>query len=272
MSRPADYLKLTLLAALCGALGLLSLRYLAIRDCRDTHAPPPATPGCVRVLFVGNSYTFFNDLPGTLARLAEAGGHTAVTAMAAEGGWRLADHAGAPQTRAAIASSSWHYVVLQEQSQIPSVAELRASFMEPAARALAEQISASGATPLFFVTWGHRGGWPERGLASYQRMQAGISRGYGAIAGELGAPLAPVGDAWRLALREHPELDLWQADGSHPSEQGTYLAACVFYAVIFRQSPEGLGYTAGLPADTARILQAAAARVVLVQGSASDGR
>ena len=58
------------------------------------------------------------------------------------------------------------------------------------------------------------------------------------LANQLIAPVAPVGYAWLTAWLQNPQLDLWQADGSHPTEQGTYLAACVFYAVLFRQSPE----------------------------------
>jgi hypothetical protein len=58
-------------------------------------------------------------------------------------------------------------------------------------------------------------------------------------------------------------LDLWQDDGGHPTEQGTYLAACVFYAVIFHQSPEGLTYLAHLPKEIAQFLQQIAANTVL---------
>jgi len=66
-----------------------------------------------------------------------------------------------------------------------------------------------------------------------------------------------------MARRQNPQLDLWQDDGSHPTEQGTYLAACVFYSVIFHQSPEGLTFTAQLPSETAQLLQKSAAHVVL---------
>ena len=66
---------------------------------------------------------------------------------------------------------------------------------------------------------------------------------------------------WRQG--QNSQLDLWQADGSHPTEQGTYLAACVFYAVIFRQSPKGLTYQAGLTKETATFLQQIAGTTVL---------
>jgi hypothetical protein len=62
---------------------------------------------------------------------------------------------------------------------------------------------------------------------------------------------------------QDPQLQPWQEDGSHPTEQGTYLAACVFYAVIFQESPQGLSYTRSLSAETAHQLQGVAAGRVL---------
>ena len=223
-----------------------------------------AAESCIRVLFIGNSYTYVNDLPAMFAELAHAGGHRVETGLAAEGGWTLADHVNSPVTIDAINSSKWDYVVLQEQSQIPSIEQTRTATMYPAARELVSQVEGNGAIPVFFLTWAHRDGWPENGLPDYQSMQYQIDIGYLGIAQELGVPVAPVGYAWLLAWGQNPKLDLWQEDGSHPTEQGTYLAACVFYAVIFRQSPEGLTTLAGLPKETAQFLQQIAATTVLV--------
>jgi hypothetical protein len=73
----------------------------------------------------------------------------------------------------------------------------------------------------------------------------------------------PVGYAWWTVRKQNPDIDLWQADGSHPNKNGTYLAACVFYAAIFRESPERLANSAQIPAKTAQALRAIAARIVL---------
>jgi hypothetical protein len=218
---------------------------------------------CTRVLFVGNSYTFVNDLPGMFVQLAWSGGHAVQTGMSAPGGWRLADHVGSADTLEKIKSAQWDYVVLQEQSEIPASEQARTAQMYPAARQLVSQIRKSNATPIFFLTWAHRDGWPENGLNSYADMQLQINYGYLGIAQELDVPIAPVGVAWSTIHSENPQLDLWQQDGSHPTEQGTYLAACVFYAVIFRQSPEGLKYHAGLSNEIAESLQTVAASTVL---------
>jgi hypothetical protein len=220
-------------------------------------------PECTRVLFLGNSYTFVNDLPGTFARLARAGGQRVEADVSAEGGWMLSDHVQSGGTRSKIKSSNWDFVVLQEQSQVPASERMRNAQMYPMARTLVAQIRETGAEPVFFVTWAHQSGWPEEGLNSYESMQLQINAGYLGIARELNATLAPVGVAWLDAWRENPEVKLWQADGSHPSPQGTYLAACVFYAVIFEESPEGLSYKSDLSKEEAGWLQTIAAETVL---------
>jgi hypothetical protein len=230
-------------------------------------APSCNADACTRVLFIGNSYTYVNDLPATFAKLAQAGGHPVETSMAAEGGLRLADHELSAKTQSAIKSAQWTYVVLQEQSEIPSMPFSRDGTMYPSARSLTKTIQSIGATPLFFMTWAHRDGWPENGLPNYESMQYVIDNSYLGIAYELNAPVAPVGSAWMTATRLYPQLALWQADGSHPSEQGTYLAACVFYAAIFRESPAGLSYHANLPRDVAEQLQKIAGDTVLTNPS-----
>jgi len=246
--------------ALVAILGLLTVGYLSTGGCHTM----PGAGVCSRILFIGNSYTSVNDLPTVFTKLAWAGGHRVETGMMAEGGWTLSDHANSPETLASLRASKWDYVVLQEQSQIPSIEQSRTESMYPAARRLVGQIiEEGGATPMFFLTWAHRDGWPDNGLQGYESMQFQIDQGYLGIAQELRVRVAPVGYAWLIVKRQNPELDLWQEDGSHPNEQGTYLAACVFYAAIFRQSPEGLTYLGHLPKETAQILQTIAASTVL---------
>jgi len=197
------------------------------------------------------------------AELARAGGHKVVTGMAAVGGWTLSDHVQSSETLDKLKSSKWDFVVLQEQSEIPAIEQSRTESMYPAARLLIRQVEGVGATPLFFLTWAHRDGWPENGLPDYESMQVQLDQGYLEIAQELNVGIAPVGYAWLLAQGQNPGLGLWQDDGSHPTEQGTYLAACVFYAAIFRQSPEGLTYLGQLPKEIAQELQKIAANTVL---------
>jgi hypothetical protein len=216
-----------------------------------------------KVLFIGNSYTSVNDLPGVFTQLACSGQYLVETGSLVQGGWTLADYVGDSNTQSEIETGEWDYVVLQEQSIVPALEQTRTQYMYPAARTLVKMIQDIGAEPVFFMSWGHRDGVPEYGLKDYESMQSGILFGYLTIANELGVPVAPVGSTWKQVREEYPEINLWQGDGSHPNENGTYLAACVFYAVIFQESPEGLTYTAQIPAETAEILQSMAGSVVL---------
>jgi hypothetical protein len=238
---------------------LLALGLSAQTGCGN---PIDSSP-CTRVLFIGNSYTSVNDLPTTFAKLARSGGHRVETGMAADGGATLADHAGSSATATALTSAKWTIVVLQEQSQIPAVDQLRQTEMYPAARKLVSMVRNLGAQPMFFITWAHRDGWPQDGLPDYNAMQAAIDDGYLAIAGEQLAAVAPVGYAWQTLLGQEASPGLWQDDGSHPTEKGTYLAACVFYATIFRESPKGRTYHGALSDAEASTLQQVAAVTVL---------
>ena len=227
--------------------------------------PGCSLPGatCTRILFIGNSYTSVNDLPDTFADLGWAGGHRVQIEALDEGGWTLAEHLTASETAPAIDSRHWDDVVLQEQSQLPALAADRTGMMYPAATKLVAMVRRQGAAPLLYLTFAHQGGWPEEGLPDYASMQAAINTGYMGIADQLGVPVAPVGAAWETVVGAASHPSLWQSDGSHPTVSGTYLAACVFYATIFRQSPAGLGYDDGLPAADAHSLQSAAAATVL---------
>jgi hypothetical protein len=218
---------------------------------------------CLRILFVGNSYTYVNDLPGTFAALARSGGHEAETGVLASGGATLADHLADAATVPELDSRTWNFVVLQEQSEIPSVAASREYTMYPSVRTLVGMVRQRGETPILFMTWAHREGWPENGMPDYEAMQRSIDSGYISIAAELDASVGPVGSTWFIVHRQDPDIALWQDDGSHPSTAGTYLAACVFYAAVFRQTPEGLGFDDGLSSGTARTLQRAAGVNVL---------
>jgi hypothetical protein len=231
----------------------------------------PSVPGCAKrpsgatcyVLFFGNSYTYVNDLPAMFTAVAKAAHENVEAGRETEPNETLADHFESPLTASALRAARWNVVVLQEASVIPAVEVDRQSLMYPAARELVRLIRAIGAEPIFFLTPAHRDGSPEVGLDSYAVMQSAVDEGYRVIAREMEAAIAPVGDAWAAVVRHGEGAGLWQTDGSHPTVEGTYLSTCVFYAAIFRKSPEGLPYFAGLPRDEALKLQAVASAIVL---------
>ena len=248
-------------------LGLVAcLALLSVAGCGGTAVPTCGSGAgagtCTRILFLGNSYTYVNDLPSTFAQLAWSGGHAVEVAMVANGGETLAQHAASSDSLGKIASGGWAYVVLQEQSDTPSSKAASDYYMYPAARTLADRVEHAGAVPMFFMTWAHKDGEPTAGQ-NYQAMQQAVDNSYLSIAHELNVPVAPVGYVWYLVRHDHPEIGLWGDDGSHPSKAGTYLAACVFYASVFRQSPNGLGFHGGVNDEQAGELQDEAGRHVL---------
>ena len=226
-----------------------------------TTSTPVLAP--TRVLFVGNSLTFVNDLPQVCVELARSGGHVVEAGLSAQGGQTLAGHAASPSTLKKITDESWNFVILQEQSRIPAIAAQRSEQMVPAVRLLDGEIVENGARTVLFMTWASREGLPGASFEDYAAAQAGIEAGYLEVAGETGAMVAPAGAAWQRAMGHKPELELWQRDGIHPSPEGTYLAACVFYATLLGTSPEGASYVDGLTEETARFLQSVAAETVL---------
>lgn len=196
--------------------------------------------GKLRVLFVGNSYTYFNNLPQLLAGLAASAKPSQMieTEMVTVGGatLKLLWSGGKPQT--ALASGKWDYVVLQEQSTlglarvvdgIPQIGDPK-NFHD-SVRLIVPEIKKAGAKPLLYMTWARKDSPDKQPL---------LTEAYQSIGKELGDTVAPVGLAWQAALKARPNLELHVADKSHPTPVGSYLAACVFYATLFGKSPEGL--------------------------------
>jgi hypothetical protein len=215
-------------------------------------------PG-LRVLFVGNSFTFRNSLPALVHELA-AGDPGAPPIFAVEyaaGGWSLHQANRADGLDKLLRDVDWDVVVLQEKSWLLSLPEeqwRRETY--PAAQALHEKIAAAGARTVLFMTWGYvRGDRLHQPHDTYAAMQARLADGYSKLGSELGAQVAPAGLAWAEALRREPSLDLWAGDGQHPGRLGSYLAACVFYAMLSRREPPQSGFTAGIQRAQARLLQ-----------------
>lgn len=211
---------------------------------------------CLRVLFVGNSFTFANDMPTLVERLFETDDHPADICVVeyTRGGGRLEQAARDDRLADLLQEIRWDDVVLQEQSEIPSLPDdERERLMDGSVRDLSRVIRADGATPVLFMTWGYRGGDRRNVTAdTYETMQARLERGYRAVATEIGAPVAPVGVAWHEALTRRPALRLWADDGKHPSRLGSYLAACVFYRLLSGRDPSRLTYAVGIdPRDAA---------------------
>jgi len=234
----------------------------AVHHSDSACAGPRASAVC-HILFIGNSYTYANDLPLMLTRLAATGTHVIETESLTEGNATLADHVASPETALALGAPQWNVVVLQEQSEIPANPRERQTSMYPAASRLVKMITDKSVQPVLYLTWAHQDGWLENGLPTYSSMQSAVDTGYLNLAGKLHVTVAPVGYAWAATLEQEARARLWSSDGSHPTAAGTYLAACVFYATVFRESPTGLKYHSRLTNRLAKRLQEIASQVVL---------
>jgi len=215
-------------------------------------------PG-LRVLFVGNSFTFRNSLPALVHELAagDPGAPPIFSVEYAAGGWSLHQANKDDGLDKLLREVHWDVVVLQEKSWLLSLPEeqwRRETY--PAARALREKIAAAGARTVLFMTWGYvRGDRRDEPHDTYAAMQARLADGYSKLGSELGAQVAPAGLAWAEALRRQPTLDLWAGDGQHPARLGSYLAACVFYAMLSGREPAQSGFTAGIRPGQVRLFQ-----------------
>lgn len=205
-----------------------------------------------KILFIGNSYTSVNDLPGLITALAEAGGQAKIhtdSQLVGSATFEIHWNDGVALTK--IKQGGWDFVVLQEQSMRPL---LQRGLMHDYGKRLADEIKGIEAIPLLYQTWARQ---------ATPQTQGALSAAYLSLAEKVEGEVAPVGDAWGKALQQVPGLILHEADGSHPNATGSYLAACVFYAVIYERSPEGLpgqltvngAQMTDVPAATAVILQ-----------------
>lgn len=190
------------------------------------------------VLFVGNSYSF--QVPEVFGQLAREEGRSVVVEQVTKGGWTLAQHAADPATLARIRSRQWDVVVIQEQSLVPAFpAAQRDAQMLPALKQLVGEIEKAGALAAIYQTWGRRDGDHENAAVfpgdSFAAMTIRLSEGFAKARAEVPSLSAvPVGDAWAARMKGEKGADLYNLkDGSHPSAQGNYLAAAVFYSTFF---------------------------------------
>ena len=200
----------------------------------------PAAPA--RILFIGNSLTYQNDLPGMVCQLARSVGRRLVCESVAKPDYGLEEHWNSGEARTAIAGGRWDVVVLQQgPSALP---ESRRLLIDYTRRFDAEIRKAGARTALYMV-------WPSRQRRGDAKA---VSESYRAAAKSVNAMLLPVGDAWFDAWAVAPDLPLYAADNFHPSGVGTYLAALVVYRHLL-----------GEPAPATPVLGGALAQAEVLQ-------
>lgn len=224
----------------------------------------------LRVLFIGNSYVYSNNLPTVLANCASSTGRYVESASSTPGGHTLQQHVSNATTRNLIMQGNWDFVVLQEQSQIPSFPDGQVALdCFPYAAMLNDTILKYNpcAETVFYMTWGRQNGdsqncagWPP--VCTYEGMDDLLRERYMTMAFDNEAIVSPAGAAWREWRTQYPDVNLYSGDGSHPSVTGTYLIACTFYAALFRDNPENITNLGGIDEATANNIQTLVKQVV----------
>ncbi len=223
-----------------------------------------------RALFLGNSYTYVNSLPVIIAALAHTTGESLYYDSNTPGSYTLQLHSVNATSLGKIMTGGWDYVVLQEQSQLPSfpIGQVDSSVF-PYAHKLDSIIKVwnpCGST-MFYMTWGREYGdssncaaWPP--VCTYAGMDSLLQLRYMMMADSNQALVSPVGAVWKYIRQNFPLINLYQSDQSHPSLAGSYAAACCFYTTIFRKDPSLINDDYTLSAADAANIRTAAKAVV----------
>ena len=182
-----------------------------------------------KVLFIGNSYTYTNNMPLMLQQLSASLGDTLIYDESDPGGYTLAQHSAYAPTIAKIFSQQWDIVVLQEQSELPSFppAEVDTE-VYPYAHKLDSMIHANDSCTqtIFLMTWGHGNGDPLNcgsypAICTYDGMQIRLRESYMQMTQDNHAIVAPVGVAWKMVMDSIPSIWLYISDSSHPLPTGS---------------------------------------------------
>ena len=173
----------------------------------------------LRILFIGNSHTYFNDMPAMVARRFREDGFDCEVTMIAHGGWFLEQHVQEPDVRFNILYGHYDYVVLQEHSH-PMAGEDK--FLQ-AAQTLNRWIREAGCIPVIYMTWAKK---------DEESEQAHMIEVHQRVAKSINALLAPVGRYWWDYMRSWPEIEMYDADGAHASRSGSDFAAKYIWDAI----------------------------------------
>lgn len=182
----------------------------------------------LNILFVGNSYTYFGNLPQLVSVISDSTKTKLVTKKSTIGGARLSEHWSGERnlkTKEMIKTGKFDIVVLQEYS-MGAIDEPENTLKY--LKAFSDYIKENNAQPYFYLTWARE---------TAPQYQEAINTVFMAAAADNQAVIVPVGKVWAQAKELRPTLELYDSDGSHPSELGTFLTACVFVATLTNEIP-----------------------------------
>ena len=226
------------------------------------------SPDSVRILWIGNSFTFFNDVPKMVEDMGALNEVPVSTTRILKGGESFKGHLQNPELIRQLEKGGWDYVVMQEFSSTPAYStKFIAENIFPYAAeidSLAKKYSPSVET-IYYMTWGHKNGnirqtdYPLDD--TYELMQDRIITTYIDLAYENGGTVAPVGIAWRNIRNKYPEIELYIEDNFHPSLEGSYLAALTLLGTMMKSEFIPIPPN-GIDEETAGILYREAINVI----------
>jgi hypothetical protein len=223
--------------------------------------PEPITRDGRRVLFVGNSLTYYNDLPLIVEALADSVPNLApaqriAPAMAAFPDFALYDHWAEGTAVRAIEQNTWDVVVLQQGS---SALDESRVLLRDWTRQFDAKIKVKGGRTAMYAVWPN---------ASRQFDFDRVNESYTLAAADVNGVLFPVGEAWRAAWRRDANLALYAPDGLHPTVRGSYIGALVITSMLLDRSPVGM--PARLALRTGAVITIPQAEATLMQEAAAE--
>lgn len=215
-------------------------------DHNGSDLPDPIDPGAIgsldslsfKVLFIGNSLTYYNDQPHLFWYMANSVGKKLYIDQATIPGAHLLDHLGSDFTKEKITSQKWDVVILQEAIDGIAFSENHATIEDYLQEMKTLILENNSQTKIaYFLPWSLKRGY-QQGYQSYnyETFQKMLRDGTVAVSKQMDFMVAPIGWAWYKVIQEQPEIQLFDLDGSHPSFIGSYLGACVYYMMIFQES------------------------------------
>jgi len=192
----------------------------------------------LKVLFIGNSYTEANDLPGMLQQLVAASGSVPTLEVGREirGGYTLERHWDEGNALRQIQAAPWDFVVIQEQSQLPLPPYDPVSFRSHA-KLFSKSIRENNSLGLMYMTWARKFAPTTQVYLTREYIEAGRSNS---------DEVSPVGMVFERTGITSPHLNLHVEDGSHPSVLGTYVAAMTFWSILYDKLPTDLPLVPGV--------------------------
>ncbi len=205
----------------------------------------------LRVLFVGNSITGFNNTPGLFRELAVETGHSPYVELSIKFGKTLGDQLADPVFVTTLKSKAWDYIVLQEYSSVP-VADTQ-SFLAHV-QDIQKLVAAKPTKIVLFENW-LQAGRPAHDIQDVAQVFKKVSK-------LTHTSVVRVGEAFTHAS-DRTEIGMYQDDW-HPTPIASYLTTLMFLKYFYSIDPSVVPHT-GANKNTPDVLSGEAPQPALIQ-------